>query len=164
MTAPAALTSLTKRLAPGWTHHVTGPRIGALVVGGLSEETDGEGRRSRVQREVDITSYALKACHSTSGRAFVAVWIQQLGASSWKLDMAVRGRHDGEHAPQRLDAGQLSAYAASTSVAAYEQQLALLEAKREETKRKAAATRAARRGGVTELRPSEPTEILEEAA
>jgi hypothetical protein len=154
---PGAITTLTKRLADGWTHHITGPRTGALAVGGLSEETDGEGRRRRVERAVSVTSYMLAGCHHATGRAFRALWVQQAGTSSWKLDIAVRGRHDGEYAPQHLDAGQLAAYAGSTTVADYEAQLRQLAAKREETKRKAAATRAARRA--TDISGSVPTEV-----
>jgi hypothetical protein len=154
---PTAITTLTRRMADGWTHHITGPRTGTLVLGGLSEDTDGEGRRSRVEREVSVTSFMLAGCHHATGRAFVAVWVQQKSSKSWKLDIAVRGRHDGEHTPQHLDAGQLAAYAGSTSVLDYEAQCRQLAAKREETKRKAAATRAARRA--TDIRGSVPTEV-----
>jgi hypothetical protein len=150
-TLPTAITTLTKRLAEGWTHHVTGPRTGSIVLGGLSETTDGEGRRHRVEREVSVTSYMLKGCHAATRRGIVAVWVRQDSTSSWKLDLAYRGRHEGEHAPQRLDAGQLAAYAGSTSVPDYQAQLELLAAKRDETRRKGAATRAARRAGATEL-------------
>jgi hypothetical protein len=188
---PAAITTLTKRLAPGWAHHITGPRTGTIVLGGLSEATDGEGRRRRVEREVSVTSYMLAGCHHATGRHFRAVWVQQAGTSSWKLDIAVRGAHRdqpctgcmtggcgttpdasihppcatcleggcgrGEHAPQHLDAGQLTCYASSASVLDYEAQLRQLAAKREETKRKAAATRAARRA--TDISGSVPTEV-----
>jgi hypothetical protein len=150
-TPPAAITTLTSRMAEGWTHHVTGPCTGTIVLGGLSETTDGEGRRHRVEREVSVTSFMLKGCHAATRRGIVAVWVRQDGTSSWKLDLAYRGRHEGEHAPQRLDAGQLGAYVSSFGVGDYQAQLEVLAAKRDKTQRKAAATRAARRAGATEL-------------
>jgi hypothetical protein len=148
---PSAITTLTKRMADGWTHHITGPRTGTITVTTLSDQPRGDGTRAKVEREVSVTSFMLKGCHAASGRAFVALWVRRDGTSSWKLDIATRGRHEGEHAPQHLDAGQLAAYAGSTSVQDYEAQLRQLAAKRDQTKRKAAATKAARRAGTTEI-------------
>lgn len=122
---PSALTSLQRKLAVGWTHHVTGPAAGTVTLGGLSVATDGEGKRSRITREVPVTSYALKACHAATGRAFVAVWMHRLddvtakGKPRWSLDIAIRGRHEGEHTPRHLTAQQLAAYAGSRTLAEY---------------------------------------------
>lgn len=153
---PSALKTLTRKFADGWTHHVTGPRTGTLVVGGLSEETDGEGRRHRIEREVSVSSYMLKGCHAATGRALVAVWVHRhgeltkKGALSWALDLAYRGRHDGEHTPQALTAQQLAAYASSRTAAEYAAALDGL------------AMRKAKRAEVTELRTSVGTDSTTE--
>ena len=125
LSLPSALTSLQRKLAVGWTSHVSGPADGVLVAGGLSEATDSEGKRRRIEKEVPVTSYALKACHAATGRAFVAVWahrhgdLTKAGKPRWSLEIAARGRHEGEHAPQHLTSQQLAAYAASRTVEEY---------------------------------------------
>lgn len=122
---PSALTSLKRKLAVGWNPTITGPRNGHVTIGGLSEDTDGEGKRRRITREVPVTSYALKATHCATGRAFVAVWVHRDGDDTakgkprWSLDLAVRGRHEGEHAPRHLSASELAAYAASRTLEEY---------------------------------------------
>lgn len=125
LSLPSALTSLRRKLAIGWTSHVTGPTAGELVGGGLSEDTDGAGKRRRITKHVPVTSYALKACHAATGRAFVAVWahrhgdLTKAGKPRWSLEIAARGRHEGEHTPQHMTSQQLAAYAASRTVEEY---------------------------------------------
>src|SRR5690606_28316056 len=93
LSLPSALTSLRRKLAIGWTSHVTGPTAGELVGGGLSEDTDGAGKRRRITKHVPVTSYALKACHAATGRAFVAVWahrhgdLTKAGKPRWSLEI-----------------------------------------------------------------------------
>lgn len=108
-TAPAAR-SLLRALSGhwlGWSSHSRGQ----LEFGGLSEETDGEGRRHRIEVIDDVDSVLVRGRH-VDGRAVVALWIRRHGCG-WTLDMAWRGRHDGELAPKRLIARQLAAYVAA---------------------------------------------------
>jgi hypothetical protein len=164
-TLPAAITTLTSRMVEGWTHHITGPRTGTIEVSYYGDPRS-DGTRPILQREVSVMSFMLSGCHPATRRAFRALWMRRLdkAKASWSMDVAVRGRHDGEHAPRHLDFGQLEVYAGSASVLDYEAQLELLAAKRAETKRKGAATRAARRAGSTELSDYGSTDIKGEAA
>jgi hypothetical protein len=145
-TLPSAITTLTKRMADGWTHHITGPRTGTITVTALSDQPRGDGTRAKVEREVSVTSYMLKGCHHASGRAFRALWVHEhgkltsKGKPSWRLDIAVRGRHEGEHAPQHLESKQLAAYVAAGTLAEY---LAAAD--------ELAARKAAKQAGATEL-------------
>jgi hypothetical protein len=105
--APKAATALVRRLV-GWsTALVHGS--GQLAFGGLSEDTDGEGKRHRVSSIEDVDSVLVRARH-VDGRALVALWIRRPGAS-WKFDFAWRARHVGESAPSPINSRQLTAYA-----------------------------------------------------
>lgn len=83
MTAPAipsAAKTLIKKLegaVHSWSTkitHATGP----CEFGGLSEETDGEGKRHRVSVTEQVDSCLIQACH-VDGRAFVALWVRRPG-------------------------------------------------------------------------------------
>ena len=109
---PTAANTLLKQLrehAPAWS--IAGPRhaTGPCAFGGLSEETDGEGKRKRIERIEQVDSVLIRAVH-VDGRALVALWMRRPGKKGWSLDMAWRGRRPDEYAPQRLTATQLKAY------------------------------------------------------
>lgn len=113
------------RQLDGWStsaSHATGP----CEFGGLSEETDGEGKRHRVSVVEDVDSVLLRAAHA-DGRAFVALWVRRPGTTpagrrkGWSMDLAWRGRRPGEFTPKQITATELKAYAAwpeETGVAA----------------------------------------------
>lgn len=125
---PTAARTLLKQL-DGWS--VEGPRhaIGPYVFGGLSEETDGEGKRKRIQTVEQVDSVLVRARH-VDGRALVALWMRRPERKGWALDMAWRGRRPDEYAPHPLTATQLKAYiAAPDHVAAL---AAVTEQKKEE--------------------------------
>jgi hypothetical protein len=90
---------------------------GHLEFGGLSEDTDGNGKRKRVSLLRSVDSVAVRAMHA-DGRAIVAVWMRRDGHKGWSLDMAWRGRHGHELAPRRLSARQLTAYVSAEDPAA----------------------------------------------
>src|SRR5690606_27026260 len=119
LSLPRTLTSLQRKLTIGLTSHDTGPTAGEPTGGDLTQDTDGAGKRRRITKHVPVTSYALKACHAATGRAFVAVWahrhgdLTKAGKPRWSLEIAARGRHEGEHTPQHMTSQQLAAYAAS---------------------------------------------------
>lgn len=152
MTAPPrAATALLKSLAdwvPTWSVF-TRAANGPCEFGGLSEETNGEGKSHRVVTVENVDSFLIRAVH-VDGRAFVALWVHRPGIvlgptklrtrllelaacdlneaeavliglvaaralwkpHGWKLDLAWRGKHLGEHAPKRLTATELKAYIA----------------------------------------------------
>jgi len=103
---PTATRSLLRKLE-NWSTSVRHAR-GQLEFGSLSEDTDGNGKRHRVEVIDDVDSVLVRARHP-DGRAVVALWIRRHG-QGWKLDMAWRGRAPGELAPQRLTARELAAY------------------------------------------------------
>jgi hypothetical protein len=102
---PRAATALLAQL-DGWTHtitHATGP----CTFGGLSEDTDGEGKRHCVEVVEDVASVCLRAHHS-DGRRLNALWIKR---KSWTLDTAFRWPWPWEHGvPLGLTATELTAY------------------------------------------------------
>jgi hypothetical protein len=117
---PVAANTLLKQLrehVPAWSvaepRHATGP----LAFGGLSEQTDGEGKRRRIEIIEQVDSVLIRACH-VDGRALVALWIRRSTRKGWTLDMAWRGRRPDEYAPQRITATQLKAYVAAPTHAA----------------------------------------------
>src|SRR4051812_44866925 len=59
---------------PDW-RRVTTWAHGPIVVGAMSEETDGEGKRHRVEQIKLVTSVCVRARH-TDGRAIVALYVQ----------------------------------------------------------------------------------------
>jgi hypothetical protein len=78
---PAAARTLLKQLGelvPAWS--INGPRhaTGPCVFGGLSEETDGEGKRKRTQTVEQVDSVLIRAYHA-DGRALVALWVRRPG-------------------------------------------------------------------------------------
>jgi len=83
---------------------------GQLEFGSLSEDTDGNGKRHRVEVIDDVDSVLIRARHS-DGRAAVALWIRR-HEQGWSLDMAWRGRAPGELAPKRLTARELGVFIA----------------------------------------------------
>lgn len=93
--------------------HATGP----CEFGGLSEDTDGDGKRHRVSVTEDVVSVLLRAANA-DGRAFVALWIRRPGSTptgrrkGWTFDLAWRGRRPDELTPKQMTATQLKAYVA----------------------------------------------------
>lgn len=83
--------------------------IGPVVFGGLSEDTNGDGKRRRVEITEDVDSIGLRANHP-DGRALAALWIRRTGARNWTLDTAWRGAWPWEPAPKELTATELTAY------------------------------------------------------
>lgn len=117
---PAAANTLLKQLrelVPAWS--IDGPRhaTGPCAFGGLSEETDGEGKRRRIEIVEQVDSVLVRARHA-DGRAIVALWVRRPAKRGWTLDMAWRGRATNEFTPQRLTATQLKAYVAAPDYAA----------------------------------------------
>jgi hypothetical protein len=106
---PAAARSLLRKLEDWSTvlHHGSG----SLEFGGLSTDTDGNGKRHRVSYFDTVDSVLVRARHA-DGRALVAVWLRRAGHKGWKLDMAWRGRMAGELAPKEIKARELTAYVA----------------------------------------------------
>lgn len=125
---PRAVASLVKRLGPDWRHTIAHAR-GVVEVTEFGDAR-GDGTRPRVAGTRETESVCLRAWHPPSSRAVVAVWVRRVDKPSWAFDMAWRGRHDGEFAPRRLDAGQLAAYASSGSSGEYELALGELAEKR----------------------------------
>lgn len=120
---PRAATALLRTLSacvPAWSVY-THASSGTCEFGGLSEETDGEGKRHRVSNIEPVDSFLIRARH-VDGRAFVAVWLARLskpsksGKPSWSLDTAWRGRRPGEYTPKQITARELTAYVEESSV------------------------------------------------
>jgi hypothetical protein len=116
-TAANTLLKQLRELVPAWSidgpHHATGP----CAFGGLSEETDGEGKRRRIEIIEQVDSVLIRARHA-DGRAIVALWVRRPSRKGWTLDMAWRGRAAHEHAPRQLTATALKAYVAAPDHAA----------------------------------------------
>jgi len=117
---PASARTLLKQLrelVPAWS--IDGPRhaTGPCAFGGLSEETDGEGKRRRIEIIEQVDSVLVRA-HHADGRAIVALWVRRPTRKGWTLDMAWRGRQPDEYAPRPLTATQLKAYVAAPDHAA----------------------------------------------
>jgi hypothetical protein len=105
---PAAARTLLRQL-DGWSTKVT-HATGPCAFGGLSEGTDGNGKRRRIEVVETVESVVVRAAY-VDGRALVALWIRRPG-KGWKLDLAWRGRHPGDHTPRPLTATELKAYVA----------------------------------------------------
>lgn len=121
--APAPVRTLLRKLGPGWIALIT-PGAGHDVRGGLSEDTDGEGKRRRVTRTVAVDSVALRARHD-DGRQVRIVWAVEHGATTPAgkakgptFVCAWRGRHDREHGPAELAATEVPAYMTADGPAA----------------------------------------------
>lgn len=159
--APAPVSTLLHKLTPGWHHHVTTGH-GHDERGGLSDTTDGDGKRHRVVTVVDVDSIALRSRHA-DGRTVRIVWAVQTGArtptgraKAPTFVLAWRGRHPGENAPAQLAATEIPAYMTATSPAAA---LAAVAALREDRKAAAARRATAKLAPVHELHPhAEPAE------
>lgn len=106
---PRATQTLVAQLGDGWTHTITHAH-GPATFGGLSQDTDGEGKRHRIEISEDVDSVCLRAHHGGDGRAFVAVWWRRPGAKSWKLEDAFRRPAGDELALKRVTATELTAY------------------------------------------------------
>lgn len=119
MTPPAARALLAQ--LTDWSVHQHAS-TGTVEFNGLSEETDGEGKRKRVTSEVPVDSFLVRAAH-VDGRAFVAVWLARRdrptksGKPSWSLDTCWRGRRFDELAPKPITAKELKVYVALKDVA-----------------------------------------------
>lgn len=117
---PAAARTLLAHLA-GWSSELR-HSSGTCEFGGLSEDTDGNGKRRRLTLVESVDSVHLRARH-IDGRALVALWMRRPGTTpagkpkGWALDMAWRGRHTDELAPRRISARQLTAYACAPDAA-----------------------------------------------
>ncbi len=104
---PRATQTLIARL-DGWVHtieHAHGP----CEFGGLSETTDGDGKRSRITITEQVDSICVRGDHH-EGRAFVALWIRRPSGKGWTLETAWRGAWPWEPAPKQLTATELTAY------------------------------------------------------
>jgi hypothetical protein len=147
---PPAVTGLLKRRAPGWEHTLTeGEGVISVSTLGYSR---GDGTRPRVTVEATCEAVHLSARHPSSRRAVVAIWVRRTDpvetggkAHGWTLDMAWRGRHDGEHVPVQLDSGELSAYLSAHDVDEYLRLRDELTVRKAETAAKTRATKAQRR-------------------
>jgi hypothetical protein len=106
---PTAAKTLLKKL-DDWSVQ-THQGSGEVEFGGLSEETDGEGKRHRISAMETVDSYLVRATH-IDGRAFVAIWMRRATRKGWSLDTCWRGRALHEHAPKQLTATELKAYVA----------------------------------------------------
>lgn len=117
-TPRAAKALLTKLSAWSVYQHASS---GTAEFGGLSEETDGEGKRHRVVVVEPVDSFLVRAAH-VDGRAFVAVWMCRVnkltasGGRSWTLDTCWRGRRPDEHTPHQITAKELAAYVAAPNL------------------------------------------------
>lgn len=112
---PRAAGALAKKLDadPGWAVRVI-PGHGGTEFGGLSEDTNGNGKKHRISQFIEVDSVSVRAKHS-DGRALVAVWIKRADEQKWTFDLAFRGRDiaTDEGVPRRLNSRQLSAYASA---------------------------------------------------
>lgn len=117
--APRAAKALLAKLS-AWSVH-THASSGTAEFGGLSEDTDGEGRRRRVSVIEPVESFLVRAAH-VDGRAFVAVWMCRLsrpttsGGKAWSLDTAWRGRRPDEYTPHQVTAKELAEYVATPNL------------------------------------------------
>ncbi len=82
-----------------------------MAFGGLSAEPGADGKRHRVSTVDSTDSVVIKALHSDR-RGLVVMWIRRRG-TNWKFDFALRARHAGDLAPQRMNTRQLNAYVAA---------------------------------------------------
>lgn len=112
---PSAAKTLLKKL-DGWSVQAN-PGTGDCEFGGLSEETNGEGKRHRVSSVETVDSYLVRATH-VDGRAFVAIWMRRRSVTpagkprGWSLDTCWRARGIHEFTPHQLTATDLAAYVA----------------------------------------------------
>lgn len=75
---PAGVRGLLNKCSPGWSYRVT-YATGLCEFGGLSTETDGEGKRKRVTVVEDVDSIGVRLCHAATGRGAVALWVRRPG-------------------------------------------------------------------------------------
>lgn len=110
---PTAAKSLLKKL-DDWSVQ-TNAGVGPCEFGGLSEDTDGEGKRRRVVHVEHVDYFHIVARH-VDGRGIAAVWVRRPGETSvgkrkgWSLDMAWRGKRRDEFAPKQITATELKTY------------------------------------------------------
>lgn len=110
---PKPATLLLSRMV-GWStdvQHGAGP----VQFGGLSEETDGDGKRHRVSVTETVDMTLVRGMH-VDGRAVIAFWLRRPGGR-WEFDFALRGRHLGEYVPRILKVRQLTAYVTAPDAA-----------------------------------------------
>ncbi len=83
---PAGARNLAARCDDSWVVRIT---YGADVstYGGLSEETDGEGKRHRIVRQELTESIAVRLAHPETGVRAVATWARRPDCS-WAADIA----------------------------------------------------------------------------
>lgn len=110
---PTAAQTLLRKLE-GWSTKTT-HGTGACEFGSLSRDTDGNGKRHRIAVVENVESVLVRACH-VDGRALVALWMCRESRKGWSLDLAWRGRHADDLAPQQITARQLTAYASAPDV------------------------------------------------
>lgn len=135
-----AVKALLASCAPGWKGTVTRAE-GTLDTGGLSEETNGDGKRTRVARTLTVESIAVRLQHADGRGVRVLYWRDPAARTptnkpkGYAFDSAWRGRHGDERVAVVLNAGEVKAY-----VAALEPDAALeaVEQVRVEAARKAA--------------------------
>lgn len=120
---PGAAKALLKKL-DGWSvesYAGTGP----CEFGGLSEETDGEGKSHRITYTEVVESFGIYAVHADH-RVFVVVWIRRPGyydvkkkdgtveskRNGWSHNQAWRREYvaGGGYHPKRMTATELKAY------------------------------------------------------
>jgi len=109
MTATPRAAAVLLRKLDGWSTQLR-TATGQCAFGTLSADTDGNGKRHRVEVLETVDSVLIRARH-VDGRALVALWIRRRRAPGWTLDLAWRARHHGELAPRPITARQLTAYA-----------------------------------------------------
>jgi hypothetical protein len=105
---PRAVVTLMSKLAD-WDAELS-RAVGPCEFNALSEETDGEGRHSKITVTEDVDSVCVRAAHEPTGRALVALWIRRPSRKSWTLETAWRGAWPWEPTPTELTATELAAY------------------------------------------------------
>lgn len=112
---PTAAKALLRQLED-WSVQ-THAGVGPCEFGGLSEDTDGEGKRRRVIHVEDVDYFHIVARH-VDGRGIAAIWIRRPGTTpagkrkGWSLDMAWRGKRRDEFTPKQITATEMKAYVA----------------------------------------------------
>lgn len=160
---PRGVTSLVKRLAPGWTHRVI---TGTGHVTKLHNDPDTRKQLTLVR---SCTSISLRARHH-DGRAAVGVWLRPDGAKTFTFEGGWRWHvcrdqacpkagidHPGE-TPTQIDSATLGAWLGALDLSEYERTAAEIEQRKQAATAKAAATRAAKRATGTDLSTSVATE------
>lgn len=155
MSTPRGAASLIKAALPGWRHVLT-PGTGLVT----RARTDKDLRKQVITTEPCV-SIALRMRHD-DGRAAVAVWVDGAFDTGWRwivCDCDLPGEHPAE-LPTMAGSDELAAYVASAAPNEFHSRLSALVARKAETARKAAATRAAKRAAATDISStSAPTEV-----